>query len=102
MQPNYLTPFDGMPKYAQSMKDWEYLEGQRNLIDQVEEVDFFEGSLMRHPNKMTATVLLHQRIERWFKEWDGEVFDRRTRGIMNRHLIDMPEEPCGLRRDFGI
>lgn len=89
-QPEFLTPFRGKPKFKQSQRDWSYLENIRFLDDQVEEVGWFDEFLMNYPNKMTASVLLHQRIENWFDEaGSGEKFDRRTRGIAYRHLIDL-------------
>lgn len=87
-QPDYLIPFSERPGFTQSLKDWEYLEGQRFLKDQIEEVDWFESCLLRYPNKKTATCLLHMRIDLWFDEARNEKHDRRTQGIAHRHLCD--------------
>lgn len=91
------------PGYAQSKKDWKYLHSQAELADQVEEVDWFEG-LLENPTKTKALELYHNRIDQWFSERASgytlgasyaekpEKLDRRTRGIANRHLIDIEDE----------
>lgn len=91
--PSHMKASDLRPKFTQSWKDWEYLEAQRNLNDQVEEVDWYDGTLLKYPCKEVATQLLHQRIDTWFDEMgDGDKIDRRTKAIAYRHLYDLEGE----------
>jgi hypothetical protein len=89
------------PTYAESKKDWGYLQSLAELVDQVEEVDWFEG-LLENPTKTKANELYRSRIETWFEERltgrTGKIFasgeytvkpailDARTQDIADRHL----------------
>lgn len=78
--------------YAQARKDFEYLEQQAELDDEVE-LDSMRLMLMQNPNKQTAEAMYDSAIRLWFGEHGqsyGEfspIVRRRIRAIEKRYGI---------------
>ena len=77
------------PGYAQSRRDYEYLNSLAEVGDLVC-IDSEMFSLMQSPTKRHAAVLYQSAIELWFGEHgeNAELLTRRAKGIRRRHGLE--------------
>lgn len=79
----------GRTGYAQSRRDYQYLDSLAEVYDLVE-IDAQVFGLMENPTKKLAAEMYQSAISLWFNEHgdDPDLLTRRAKGIRKRHGLE--------------
>ena len=81
-----------MTGYAQTRRDYVYLDDIKNVDVTADFADFWAVDFLLNPSKKYFQEQLATGIQQWFDENKGYKFNRRMKGIIERHDIYIHEE----------